>query len=59
MENGDYKLSIEQRLTRLETVVEEIKENHLKHLAEKLDRLMWLIITTLLGVVINLSMMLL
>lgn len=52
--NGQYKLSIEQRLTRLETVVDEIKNNHLVHLEEKLDKLIWLVVASLVGVVANL-----
>ena len=54
MENGDYKLSIEQRMTKVETVLTEIKENHLPHLEVKVDRITWLLATTLIAVVLNL-----
>jgi len=36
-ENGQYKIGIEGRLSKLETKVEEIANNHLKHIDAKLD----------------------
>lgn len=54
MKNGDYKISIEKRLTLLEAVIEEIKENHLPHIQAKVDRIEWLLVITLVGVVVNL-----
>lgn len=38
-ENGSYKLGVEQRLSKLETLVTEIKDNHLKHIEDKIDGL--------------------
>lgn len=38
--NGQYKLSIEGRITRLETLVNEIKTNHLFHIEKKIDSLL-------------------
>lgn len=59
--NGTYKLSIEARITRLETTVEDMKSNHLVHLSDdvqslsnKLDRASWLTLTVLGGVVADL-----
>ena len=48
------RLSIEQRLTCLETTVNEIKNNHLVHIEAKVDRIQWMIIITLVGIVANL-----
>lgn len=49
-----------ERIVRLETTVAEIKDNHLVHLqsavdkvSDKLDRLDWLLITTLVGVLVT------
>ena len=54
VDNGSgYKLSIEQRLTRLETIVDEIKNNHLVHIEAKIDRVTWFILVTLVGVVVS------
>jgi len=52
--NGQYKISVEQRLSRIETIVDEIKNNHLVHLEAKMDRMNWLIIVSLVGVLANL-----
>lgn len=58
--NGQYKITVEHRITRLETDVSEIKDNHLPHLQkgidknnDKIDKLLWLAVTTLIGVVIT------
>ena len=48
------RLSIEQRLTCLETTVNEIKNNHLVHIEAKVDRIQWLLIVTLIGLIANL-----
>ena len=54
VDNGNgYKLSIEQRLTKLETIVDEIKNNHLVHIEAKIDRVTWFILVTLVGVVVS------
>lgn len=54
--NSKYKVSIEQRLTSLEVKVEDIIDNHLKSIAMKLDRGFWLILTVLVGVVVDLAL---
>jgi hypothetical protein len=54
MKNIDYKLDLEERLTCLETKVNEIMTNHLPHIEAKVDRIQWLLIVTLIGVVANL-----
>ena len=52
-ENGQYKLSVEQRLTRLETVVDEIKNNHLVHLETKLNWAVGLLIANMGGIIVS------
>mgnify|MGYP001590451749 CR=1 FL=1 len=52
--NGNYKLNMEQRMTRLETIVDEIKKNHLVHIESKIDKMTWLVVTSLVGVIANL-----
>jgi len=54
IENGKYKLNIEQRITRVETIVDDIKTNHLVHMEEKIDKLTYLLVASLIGVVANL-----
>ena len=53
--NGKYKLGMEQRMTRLETIVDEIRKNHLVHIEGKIDKMTWLVITSLIGVIANLA----
>lgn len=62
MKNED-RLSIENRLTRVETgmtslnsKLDEIKDNHLAHLAIKVDRIQWILVTTLITLVVGLVM---
>ena len=59
MENSEYKLDIENRLTVVETHLNEIRENHLPHIETKIDRITWLLITTLAGLVVSLIIQLL
>ena len=47
----DDRINIERRLTSLEERLTEILENHLPHLETKLDRLQWLIVTTLVAII--------
>ena len=54
MKNNDYKIKIEQRLTRVETTLQEISENHLPTLEKKIDRIQWLLVITLIGVIVEL-----
>lgn len=37
----DEKIRIEGRLSTLETLVSEIKDNHLAHIEAKIDRITW------------------
>lgn len=53
MDNGEYKLDVEKRLTYLHTTVTEIKDNHLPHIQSKVDWIFYLVITTLVGVVVS------
>jgi hypothetical protein len=53
-ENGKYKLGVEGRLTAVEVKLEEIKMNHLPHIEQKIDRIMWLLITGLFGIAVDL-----
>ena len=66
IENGDYKISIERRITELSIDfrefkckvnedIAEIRDNHLSHLSAKVDRIQWLLLTTLLAAVMNLA----
>lgn len=57
--NGKYKLTIEHRITKLEVAVEEMLENHLPHLQARVDKIQWLLLTTLAGVVTGLIMQIL
>ena len=52
----EYKLDVENRLTRVETHLTEIKDNHLPHIEAKLDRATWLLITTLVGLSVSVTM---
>ena len=62
--NGNYKLEVEARLTKVETLLNELINNHIVHLnnrvdklANKLDKGLWLILTVLLGVTIQLGLL--
>ena len=52
-------IQTEGRLTKLETLVTEIKDNHLVHIEEKLDRIGWLIVLSLGGLAVDLALKLL
>jgi hypothetical protein len=68
--DGTYKLSVEHRITRLEESVKvvgddiiELKDNHIKHLADDMAELkqqMWwgigVAVTVLIGVIVDLGM---
>lgn len=43
-------VKLHERVARVETSVDEIKNNHLPHIEAKIDRAFWLLITTLIGV---------
>lgn len=60
--NGNYKLSTEHRLTKVEGKVDTIIDNHLPHILtkvdkvnSKVDKLLWIVITTLIAVILNLA----
>ena len=48
-------IETESRLTRIETQISDIVGNHLPHLEAKLDRLQWLIISTLVAVITGIA----
>ena len=54
IENGDYKIEIESRLTTIEVKLNEVMENHLPHLEAKVDRITWLLVTTLITALVSL-----
>ena len=54
-----YKLTVESRLTAVEIVLDEIKNNHLFHLEKKMDRIHWLLVVTLASVITTLALKLL
>ena len=58
MKNEEYKLDTTERITRLETKVDEILGNHLPHIQDKIDRIQWLLVTSLVGVIISLVVLL-
>jgi hypothetical protein len=59
MRNGDYKISVEKRLTCVETKLDEIMTNHLPHIQAKVDKIQWLLITNLITVIFMLAELLL
>lgn len=54
MDKTDYKLSVEGRLTGLEVIVAEIKDNHLVHIQDTINRIQWLLVGTLCSMVTGL-----
>jgi hypothetical protein len=48
-----------ERLAVVETLVKEIKDNHLAHLDAKMDKMMWLVLTTLVTAIVSLALKLL
>jgi len=60
-ETNGYKRETEHRLTKVEGMVdrvgdkvEEIKENHLPHIQSKVDKILWLLVTTLISLSVGL-----
>ena len=53
--NGNYKISIESRMTSLEVKLEDLIKNHIPHLQTKIDRIQWLLVTNLLAVIFLLA----
>ena len=60
MENEDYKVSIEKRITCLEVKIEEILTNHLPHLSEDIkkldDRTWWILASVILSIIIQIAL---
>jgi hypothetical protein len=57
MPKDNRNLEIESRLTKLETSLDEVKNNHLAHMARdikdiagKIDKIQWFFITSLVGI---------
>lgn len=55
-----YKIGIESRISTLEAnyrglreSIDEIKDNHLAHLEAKIDKMFWFLLTTAVGVLVN------
>ncbi len=57
MKNNFTNKEIYERITRLEVKVEEIVKNHLPHLEGKVDRIGWLLVTTLISIIIGLILL--
>ena len=51
MEQSDHDIQVYERIARLETMVSEIKDNHLAHIEARLTWIFGLLITTLIGIV--------
>lgn len=47
MEEANYKIGVEARLTKVETKLDELMTNHLVHLDAKVDRITWMLIASL------------
>lgn len=43
----------DERIDRVESSIDEIKTNHIAHLDKKFDKIIWLIITTLVAIVLH------
>lgn len=52
--NNTRKIKLHERVAIVETKVDSLIENHIPHLTAKVDRITWLIIVTLIGVVVDL-----
>ena len=55
-ENKNQDIEVYERLTRLETKVDEILDNHLTAIERKVNWGIALIVTTLVGIVVDLLM---
>jgi len=63
MVNNKHQLEIENRLTRLEESLNEVRENHLPHLSadikelhDKFDKAILAVLATLIGVLIDIGL---
>lgn len=55
--NHELELERERRLTTVETDVKTIMTNHLPHIQAAVDKIMWLLITTAVGVAVSLGLL--
>lgn len=55
--NQELELERERRLTTVETDVKTIMTNHLPHIQAAVDKIMWLLITTAVGVAVSLALL--
>lgn len=53
MKEVSLKEYFDERISRIEKSIEELKNNHIAHLDQKFDRITWLLITTLVAVVVH------
>lgn len=51
MKNNNYKISVAERITRLETQMEDLITNHFPHLKKKVDKLYTLLWTAVIGII--------
>jgi len=51
----DRDIQIEKRLSCLETKMDELLNNHLVHLQNRVDKIQWLLITNLIAVIFILA----
>lgn len=65
VQNGKYRINMESRVTKLEgrydnlsEILREIKDNHLNHIENKIDRAYWFAFTTLMGILVTLIVVL-
>ena len=51
MKDTEYKISVEKRLTTIETTLAEIVDNHLKHMDAKLSWILGLFVSALITLI--------
>lgn len=54
-EYNNRDMQVENRLTRVEESLEEIKTNHLVHLDAKIDKILWFLLTSFFGLASGLA----
>ena len=54
MDNNNYKITIEQRITRLETKLDDLIDNHIHGMNKKLNWILVSFVAILVGVIVNL-----
>lgn len=53
MGNVPLKEYFDERINRVEKSIDELANNHIAHLNAKFDKIIWLIITTLVALVLH------